>query len=319
MDIKALKEISELDIFSLMVFKLIYETGFANLAARQLSVSAPKISRCLTTLRLTFDDELFYRRQQGLKPTALAEHLYLPICDFCESAMNIERIACEGNNTNSSKVLNIAVTPIIMTSLSMSLGREEIMEQLGKVRIHMWDENTEEQIHQGDIDLGINFGPAAISELESEVIGTSLSTSIIARRNHSIWDSSHISLDNVANHHFLILEGKGFNDKLDPFQIFCRQLGVELPNVSRVKSIEEWFCHLLTMRSISFMSTAESNALVNFTDLRVEKLPAYERQKLVGNSLIPEYNLIERGLPYRRYCETSRKIILDSVLELVVQ
>ncbi|GIU47704.1 MULTISPECIES: LysR family transcriptional regulator [Shewanella] len=317
MDIKALKKISELDVFSLLVFKIIYETGFANLAAKELSVSAPKISRCLTSLRLTFDDELFYRRQQGLKPTALAEHLYLPICEFCESASNIERIACAGNKTNSSNVLNIAVTPIIMTSLAMSLGREEVMDVLGKVRVHLWNENSEEKIHQGDIDLGINFGAACATELESEIIGVSESTSIVARRNHPIWESGHISLEDIANHPFLILEGKGFNDKLDPFQIYCRQSGIEPPSISRATSISEWFCHLLTMRSFSFMSTAESQILAKIEEIRVEKLPAYERQKLVGKCLVPEYNLIERSTPYRRYCEKSRAIIVESLKQII--
>ncbi|WP_153913584.1 LysR family transcriptional regulator [Shewanella sp. TC10] len=319
MDIKALKKISELDIFSLLVFKIIYETGFANLAARQLSVSAPKISRCLTSLRLTFDDELFYRRQQGLKPTALAEHLYQPICQFCESASNIERIACEGNNTNASNILNIAVTPIIMTSVSSALGREEVMEKLGKIRVHMWNEDSEEKIHQGDIDLGINLGSATSSELESEVIGTSPSTSIVARHNHPIWNNEYICLEDVANYPFLILEGMGFNDKLDPFQIYCRQTGIEPASVHRFTSIEDWFCHILTMRSVSFMSTAESAIFNNFDDVKVAKMDDFEREKLTGTSLAPQYNFIEKSAPYRRYCETSRKIILDSVLGIVLQ
>ena len=82
MDIQALKKVSELDVFSLLVFKLIYETGFANFAAKELAVSAPKISRCLTSLRAIFNDELFFRRQQGLKPTPLAERLYQPVCQL---------------------------------------------------------------------------------------------------------------------------------------------------------------------------------------------------------------------------------------------
>lgn len=75
---RLLKQLCELDIFTLMVFKNIYETGHANCTARDLAVSAPKVSRCLAALRLAFDDELFYRRQQKLKPTPLAESLYQP-------------------------------------------------------------------------------------------------------------------------------------------------------------------------------------------------------------------------------------------------
>ncbi|MEZ9165517.1 LysR family transcriptional regulator, partial [Shewanella sp. 10N.286.55.A9] len=74
----SLKKLSELDIFCLIVFKTLYENGHANSTATALQVSAPKVSRCLTQLRITFNDELFYRRQQGLKPTPLAEALYEP-------------------------------------------------------------------------------------------------------------------------------------------------------------------------------------------------------------------------------------------------
>ncbi|MDO6677219.1 LysR family transcriptional regulator [Shewanella sp. 4_MG-2023] len=317
MDFKALKKISELDVFCLLVFKTIYETGFANLAAKELNVSAPKISRCLTALRLTFDDELFYRRQQGLRPTALAEHLYKPICSFCESASNIERIVHEGNCTNSSTVLNIAVTPIIMTSLSMALGSDDIMDKLGKVRMHIWNEHSEELIHQGDIDLGINLGPASASDLLSESLGHSDSTSIVARTNHPIWGYDAISLDDIANYPFLLLDTKGFNDKLDFFQIYCRQSGIEPLNISRVSSIEEWFCHLLTMRSFSFIATSEAAVLNHFNALRVESLPETEREKLLGHGAAPQYHLIERTSSYRRYCDDSRKIIINSVLKLI--
>lgn len=85
MSTQLLKQICELDVFTLLVFKSIFDNGHANSAAKALNVSAPKISRCLNALRLTFNDELFYRRQQGLKPTPLAESLlcrYLPIHRF---------------------------------------------------------------------------------------------------------------------------------------------------------------------------------------------------------------------------------------------
>ena len=317
MDFKALKKISELDVFSLLVFKIIYETGFANLAAKELNVSAPKISRCLTSLRLIFEDELFYRRQQGLRATALAEHLYLPICNFCESASHIERIVQLGNKTNSSPVLNIAVTPIIMTSLAMALGHEDVMEKLGKVRIHLWDENSEDMIHQGDIDLGINFSPSCAPNLVSESLGSSASTSIIARTSHPIWNERDIRLDDLVEHPFLILEGIGFNDKLDPFQVFCRTLGLEEESVCRVNSIDKWFCHLLTMRSFAFMATSEAALINNFNELRVEKLSMVEREKLEGGGLQPIYHLIEKTSPYQRYCQDSRKIIVDTVIKVI--
>ncbi|WP_144213338.1 LysR family transcriptional regulator [Shewanella donghaensis] len=317
MDFKALKKISELDVFSLLVFKIIYETGFANLAARELNVSAPKISRCLTSLRLIFEDELFYRRQQGLRATALAEHLYQPICNFCESASQIERIIQEGNSTNSSSVLNIAVTPGIITSLAMELGSESIMDKLGKVRIHIWNEHSEDLIHQGDIDIGINFSPASVTDLVSESLGVAKSTSIVARRNHDLWKSGNICLDDIAEHPFLILEGAGYNDKLDPFQVYCRQAGIEPSSVSRVRSSEEWFCHLLTMRSFSFMTPSEAKMAKNFSALRVETLSAVEREKLAGGGMNPQYHLIERTATYRPYCQDSRKLILDTVVGVI--
>ncbi|MBZ4680772.1 MAG: hypothetical protein JG763_3403, partial [Shewanella sp.] len=155
MSSRLLKQLCELDIFTLMVFKNIYETGHANCTARELAVSAPKISRCLAALRLAFDDELFYRRQQQLKPTPLAENLYQPVCDFIHSVHRLEQQVHQSRLPSSDICIHVAVAHGLLSSLAMKLGQTNIQQQLGQIRLYPWQDDSAEKIHRGQLDLGV--------------------------------------------------------------------------------------------------------------------------------------------------------------------
>ena len=65
-----------LDTDQLRLFKLIYENQSLSEAAGRYPMSVSKASRLLTKMRDTFGGELFFRSNQGLFPTQLANELY---------------------------------------------------------------------------------------------------------------------------------------------------------------------------------------------------------------------------------------------------
>jgi len=317
-DIQALKKVSELDVFSLLVFKLIYETGFANFAAKELAVSAPKISRCLTSLRVIFNDELFFRRQQGLKPTPLAERLYQPVCQLCDMVSKIERVADESQNHHQMPILHIAVSPSIITSVAIALSKLP-RNVIGKVSLHSWQVDTEELIYNGELDFGIGFDTQNAHGLEASPIANVKSFCVVGNVNHEFWTSvDEIKLENIIQHSIVYLSCKGFNCRIDPLELYCQTHGLFIEDIECVAKLEDWYWHMLTMDSLAITICNEGSFAQQIPQLRVEKLPDSEFNKLNSVMAMPSYCLIERAEHYRRYSLETKQMIIDITKSLLI-
>ncbi|QIR15362.1 LysR family transcriptional regulator [Shewanella aestuarii] len=317
MDIQALQKISELDVFSLLVFKLTYETGFANFAAKELSVSPAKISRCLTSLRSIFNDELFYRRQQGLKPTPLAEILYQPICQLCEMTCQIERLASQHATQNKKTTLQVAVSPNIISSVAMAISHSANL--VGKIKLHSWQSDTEEQIYQGELDFGIGFMGQDTHDLAVTPIAKVGALCVVGAKQHAFWNTAQaFKLEDIIQHRVVYLCCSGFNNRIDPLELYCQTHGLPLDDIDCVKTIEEWYWHILTMNSLSLTLFNEGAFANNIPQLRVEKLPASEFAKLDAVMAMPHYCLIERDEAYRRYSLNIKQQVIQITQSVIL-
>ena len=77
-----------MDLNLLRTFVSVHETGSLTRTARALQVTQPSVSHALARLRKHFDDPLFLRTRQGMRPTALATELY---ASFKDSLIRIDR------------------------------------------------------------------------------------------------------------------------------------------------------------------------------------------------------------------------------------
>ncbi|MCU7995069.1 LysR family transcriptional regulator [Shewanella glacialipiscicola] len=312
-----LKQICELDVFTLLVFKSIFDTGHANSAAKALNVSAPKISRCLNALRFTFNDELFYRRQQGLKPTPLAESLYVAICQFTESVYHLEQSATQIQNaaTHSDLPLHIAACNGLLSFLALQLSSPEIAQKLGNIYLHKWQENSAELIHAGVLDFGITLDNAENKELSYTKLGSVNGVYIVADKQHPLWQiETYITLEHICRYPFLFQELKGFNSKIDPLELFCQRQGILLPAVDKVIDREEWYAHLLTMKSIAFCSTIDMHTVKHMPGLHLERLSDTELNRLHDTMMAPHYYLIQKKAVHRRYSQSQCDLVVCSLL-----
>lgn len=315
---QTLKKISELDVFCLMVFKVIFQTGHANVAAKQLNVSAPKISRCLNMLRATFDDELFYRRQLGLKPTPMAEFLYEPVCQFCDAVLKIEQSLVDQTCEPSRGCFKVAVIPSILASLSLAFAQSEHRQLMGQLQFVTWDNESADSIHNGELDMGIAFAADSEHTLSIEPVGDLSQLCVAAHQSHAIWtDASELTLEAICQFPFLCLNGKGFNDKIDPLEVFARQAGLTLEGIDRVCSRDEWYSHLLTMGSLSFLPCSEALICTALPGIKVMALPSEQVQRLHGDSMSPQYLLIENAPEYRRYSTEQRALMVQLLKQLL--
>ena len=313
------KKIRELDFFSLLVFKIIFDTGQANIAAKKLAVSASKISRSLSALRVAFDDDLFYRRQQGLKPTPLAEKLYQPVYQLIHSVTSLEQTVIEKASQEKLPILKLAVVPIVMQSLALKLADKTVQQRLGPVRLYTWNDRTLNKIYRGELDCGIAFGSHDINELTCERVDYNGSVCMVAKETHAIWQSyPDLRLEDICNHPFIYQVGKGFNDRIDPLEQFAREQGICIDNIEAAANVEEWFAHLQTLDSLAFAPSSEKDQLNCMLGLRSELLPQQEIARFNASIMKPRVHLVERPSPLRRYNNDTKQELLTLLRELFV-
>lgn len=72
------------DLNLIPVFIAIYEELSLSKAAARLSISQPAVSKSLSKLRNSYNDQLFYRCKSGVSPTSFSEYIY-PILSSCYS------------------------------------------------------------------------------------------------------------------------------------------------------------------------------------------------------------------------------------------
>ncbi|WP_372872347.1 LysR family transcriptional regulator [Shewanella sp.] len=304
------KQLAELDIFSLLLFRAIFETGHANSAARLLDVSAPKVSRALASLRTIFSDELFYRRQQGLKPTPLAEQIYPAIRELTDgvTSLSMQLKDHQAYHNQSNPVFHLAVSSGLMTALALELNQHK--QRAPDVTLHLWQNDTADRIHSGDLDLGLALAPEPHNELSFERLCDSPGLCLVAASDHVIWQQSDIVLEQVCEYPFLCMNHPGFNDKVDPLELFCHREGLTPPKVIRVTDKEEWYAHLLTQASLSFASPLESRLLSALAGIKLRALSIRELDRLHTGIAIPGLYLVEKPAHHRRYDNEIRQKLL---------
>lgn len=72
-------DLRSLDLNLLVIFQYLLEDGNLSAVARRLNLSQPAVSNALRRLRVTLEDELFVRTNDGMQPTPLAQRLAEPI------------------------------------------------------------------------------------------------------------------------------------------------------------------------------------------------------------------------------------------------
>lgn len=307
-----LKQLYELDIFALLVFKDLFEQGQANLTAKALHVSPPKVSRCLTALRQTFNDELFYRRQQGLKPTPLAESLYEPVCQFIHSVSQIEQSAQNSHRSDSQSYrdLHLAIDAELLIPFARLLGHDPFFDR-HRIHLHKWDETSAEKIHTGVLDIAITSNLISQQLLQQQSIMARTEIAVIARDLHPIWPHlTELTLEQLCEYPFIDFESDPFN-LASPLQLFCQQAGIELTSNFIFNNREEWLSHLLTSTAFSLSSHTHAAEINQIEGLKAALLTPQQYSSLINVLPRQEYRIIEQTLEHRRYNQQQKEAVID--------
>ncbi len=150
-----------IDLHALRVLHEIYKSGSLSRTADRLQVSQPAISLTLAKLRKRFDDPLFVRMGNEMRPSPMADGLIQSVRDSIvslEATLNF-RVTFEPASTR--RTFRIAMTDIgkivLLPKLLVEMGKQA---PGARVEIGNINELTPELIKVGEIDLAVGFVPA---------------------------------------------------------------------------------------------------------------------------------------------------------------
>ncbi|MBV7316665.1 LysR family transcriptional regulator [Shewanella sp. NIFS-20-20] len=223
--------IEGIDLLSLSIFVLLYESESATVVSRQMNIPAPKISRCLKSLREAFNNELFIRRRYGMCPNMVADQIYPIAKNIVASANEFNKVNINSSETNNQ--FAIALPDCFACSLT-----KDLMTRLKKVNekynliLEQWHINSWQDVINEKLSFSLCCH-SSVHELESlsdklEVIPLVELNQLylLSPANHPIL-GQEISLETIANYPYVVTEFAKLED-LTPYQRFCQRQGIEL-------------------------------------------------------------------------------------------
>lgn len=155
-------DVFEIDLNLLRVFHAIAEEGTLTQAGVRLGLSQPAVSYALGRLRTMFDDPLFVRTNNTMRPTSTALELLDPVRRLMSSAQEALRHAERFTPLQSTRTFHIAMSDIgevmFLPPICERLGEiaPNIALEVGQLPV----EGIEDALRNGRLDLAIGNLPA---------------------------------------------------------------------------------------------------------------------------------------------------------------
>jgi DNA-binding transcriptional LysR family regulator len=176
----------KIDLNLFVVFEAIYCEGNITKAASALNLSQPAVSHSLSKLRDHFDDPLFVRQGNEMRPTAVANNV---VADVRESLHQLQVCLAKSrqfepltSRKHFTVSLHGALEPSYLPPLMKILTQQAPRIQLQSSR-RVKRTELENKLASGDIDLAID----AMVPVNDNILHTKLEESkfvVLARKNH---------------------------------------------------------------------------------------------------------------------------------------
>lgn len=183
-----------LDLNLLPIFEALMREQHLSRAAEQLAMSQPAVSNALKRLRSSFNDELFIRTAQGLKPTARAYEILQAVQPALHMIQN-GCIATEFDPRSSQKAFSISMNAATEYLISPNLYKW-LENAAPNVTLQIQPDHLEDipnLLKDGRLDFSLDYVGFNNPQIYSEVIATEDLVIICAREHKKIQGS--ISLE----------------------------------------------------------------------------------------------------------------------------
>lgn len=196
----------KVDLNLFVVFEAIYCEGSITKAASALNLSQPAVSHSLSKLRSNFDDALFIRQGNQMRPTPVANNV---IADVREALQQLKICLAQSRQFEplvSRHSFNISLHGALEASYLPPLI-QRVTKAAPLIRLQssrrVNRSELETKLASGDIDLAID----TLLPVSDNVLHTQLDQSklvVLARKNHPHVNSSLDLATYVAQEHVLV-------------------------------------------------------------------------------------------------------------------
>lgn len=215
---------ADLNLF--VVFDAIYHEGNITKAASVLNLSQPAVSHALNKLRAQFDDPLFIRQGNQMRPTTVAKNV---IADVREALHQLQVCLMQSKQfepSTSRKTFTISMHGTLEASylppLIQSVSQDApnvLLQSHRRVR----RSELENKLASGDIDLAIDvLIPVSKNILHTQVDQDDLV--VIARRGHPAIQGA-LNLETYLSQKHILVSSRSSGPGLEDFEL--GRLGLE--------------------------------------------------------------------------------------------
>jgi DNA-binding transcriptional LysR family regulator len=152
---------NNIDLNLLRVFQAIADERSLTLAGNRLHLSQPAVSYALGRLREVFNDPLFIRTKEGMKPTPTAVELSKPINRALQAVQDALRHAERFDAATSTRVFRASMTDVA-EMVFLPPACEKLNELAPSTRLHIEQvtpAHLEEALRTGQLDFAIGNLP----------------------------------------------------------------------------------------------------------------------------------------------------------------
>ncbi len=209
----------KVDLNLFIVFEAIYCEGNISKAAAGLNLSQPAVSHALAKLRAHYDDKLFIRQGNQMRPTALTKNVIVEVREALQK-LEISLIQSRAFEPQSSKKqcaisLHSSLEAYYLPPLVKQLSVEAPQLSLATNRTKRSD--LELKLASGDIDLAIDI----LLPVSENILHTQLETDqlvVVARKDHPALNSK-MTLESYLSLNHILVSSRTSGPGLEDFEL----------------------------------------------------------------------------------------------------
>jgi DNA-binding transcriptional LysR family regulator len=262
----------KIDLNLFVVFEAIYCEGNITKAASALNLSQPAISHSLSKLRNHFDDPLFVRQGNEMRPSAVANNV---IADVREALRQLQICLAQSkqfeplsSRKNFTVSLHVALEASYLPPLIQRIKKEAPLVNIQSSR-RVNRSELEKKLASGDIDLAID----TLLPVSDNVMHTQLEKDklvVVARKNHPEIKAT-LDLDTYLAQDHVLVSSRSTGPSIEDFELarlgLQRKIGLRCQHTFSA-------CRVIVGNNM-LLTTAETtaNMYAQLLDLAIYPLP----------------------------------------------
>ncbi|MEI6894064.1 MAG: LysR family transcriptional regulator [Colwellia sp.] len=211
----------KVDLNLFIVFDAIYCEGNITKAALTLHLSQPAVSHALAKLRKHFDDPLFIRQGNEMRPTTLAKNVIADVREALHQLRVCLLQAQQFEPMTSRKHFIISIVGSLEATY-LPLFMESLLKESPHINLksnrRVRRSELENKLASGDIDIAID----TLLPVSDNIFHTQLNKDqhvVIARKNHPAITEKTLALDTYLSLDHILVSSRSSGPGLEDFEL----------------------------------------------------------------------------------------------------